>query len=269
MDRFEVLRLIYQGRFLHGNVTLGALRLQQGQLIVFVRGIQASFSFVSRQNNCDASRPTWKSSRADQWRSKTQTQTRCASRNARRCDTAHRITHCSSQFHHNRLLWCLFNILKCGRSIEFHPYHCSIFSFVPLNLATIWLPVNIVNCKEYLEEEGGTTVRCHVCLSACFFVAGGFFSSSWLLTHCMNWLDCFLSVCCLLFDKYVQSFFALCTHYLSLMLFLEIYKSNIHTRTRSSSYFILSSVLLMIGECGRRSRMSWFRCECQEQKSVK
>lgn len=37
VDRFEVLRLIYQGRFLHGNVTLGALRLQQGQLFVLVR----------------------------------------------------------------------------------------------------------------------------------------------------------------------------------------------------------------------------------------
>ena len=31
VDRYEILRLIYQGRFLHGNVTLGALRLQQGQ----------------------------------------------------------------------------------------------------------------------------------------------------------------------------------------------------------------------------------------------
>jgi hypothetical protein len=31
VDRYEVLRLIYQGRFLHGNVTLGALRLQQGK----------------------------------------------------------------------------------------------------------------------------------------------------------------------------------------------------------------------------------------------
>ncbi len=30
VDRYEILRLIYQGRFLHGNVTLGALRLQQG-----------------------------------------------------------------------------------------------------------------------------------------------------------------------------------------------------------------------------------------------
>lgn len=30
VDRYEVLRLIYQGRFLHGNVTLGALRLQPG-----------------------------------------------------------------------------------------------------------------------------------------------------------------------------------------------------------------------------------------------
>ncbi|CAF0997143.1 unnamed protein product [Didymodactylos carnosus] len=28
VERYEVLRLIYQGRFLHGNVTLGALRLQ-------------------------------------------------------------------------------------------------------------------------------------------------------------------------------------------------------------------------------------------------
>ncbi|UJR15560.1 hypothetical protein I4U23_002499 [Adineta vaga] len=34
VDRFEVLRLIYQGRFLHGNVTLGALRLQQGKTTV-------------------------------------------------------------------------------------------------------------------------------------------------------------------------------------------------------------------------------------------
>lgn len=33
VDRYEVLRLIYQGRFLHGNVTLGALRLQQGKSI--------------------------------------------------------------------------------------------------------------------------------------------------------------------------------------------------------------------------------------------
>ncbi len=31
VDRYEILRLIYQGRFLHGNVTLGALRLQQGK----------------------------------------------------------------------------------------------------------------------------------------------------------------------------------------------------------------------------------------------
>jgi hypothetical protein len=31
VDRYEVLRLIYQGRFLHGNVTLGALRLQHGK----------------------------------------------------------------------------------------------------------------------------------------------------------------------------------------------------------------------------------------------
>lgn len=31
-DRSEVLRLIYQGRFLHGNVTLSALHLQQGKL---------------------------------------------------------------------------------------------------------------------------------------------------------------------------------------------------------------------------------------------
>ena len=28
------MRLIYQGRFLHGNVTLGALRLQQGKTTV-------------------------------------------------------------------------------------------------------------------------------------------------------------------------------------------------------------------------------------------
>ena len=268
MDRFEVLRLIYQGRFLHGNVTLGALRLQQGQLIVFVRGIQASFSFVCRQNNCDASRPTWKSPRADQWRSKTQTQTRCPSRNARRCNTAHRITHCSSQFHHNRLLWCLFNILKCGRSIEFHPNHCSIFSFVPLNLSTIWLPVHIVNCKEYLEEKERPSVVMFVCLLVSLLPVA-FSCSSWLLTYCMNWFDCFLSTCCLLFDKYLQSFFALCTHFLSSMLFLGIHKSNLHTRTCSSSYFILSSVLLMIREYGRRSRMPWFRYECQEQKSVK
>ncbi len=34
VDRYEVLRLIYQGRFLHGNVTLGALRLQQGKTTV-------------------------------------------------------------------------------------------------------------------------------------------------------------------------------------------------------------------------------------------
>ncbi|CAF0736383.1 unnamed protein product [Adineta steineri] len=33
-DRYEVLRLIYQGRFLHGNVTLSALRLQQGKTTV-------------------------------------------------------------------------------------------------------------------------------------------------------------------------------------------------------------------------------------------
>ncbi|CAF0829048.1 unnamed protein product [Adineta ricciae] len=33
-DRFEVLRLIYQGRFLHGNVTLNALHLQQGKTTV-------------------------------------------------------------------------------------------------------------------------------------------------------------------------------------------------------------------------------------------
>ena len=31
VDRYEVLRLIYQGRFLHGNVTLSALHLQQGE----------------------------------------------------------------------------------------------------------------------------------------------------------------------------------------------------------------------------------------------
>ncbi len=30
-----MLRLIYQGRFLHGNVTLGALRLQHGKEFVF------------------------------------------------------------------------------------------------------------------------------------------------------------------------------------------------------------------------------------------
>lgn len=35
VDRYEVLRLIYQGRFLHGNVTLGALRLQQGKFRYF------------------------------------------------------------------------------------------------------------------------------------------------------------------------------------------------------------------------------------------
>ena len=58
VDRFEVLRLIYQGRFLHGNVTLGALRLQQGQSSVFARRSQASLSFRFRQNNCDASCPT-------------------------------------------------------------------------------------------------------------------------------------------------------------------------------------------------------------------
>ena len=34
VDRYEVLRLIYQGRFLHGNVTLAALRLQQGKTTV-------------------------------------------------------------------------------------------------------------------------------------------------------------------------------------------------------------------------------------------
>ncbi|CAF1466104.1 unnamed protein product [Rotaria sp. Silwood1] len=34
VDRYEVLRLIYQGRFLHGNVTLGALRLQPGKTTV-------------------------------------------------------------------------------------------------------------------------------------------------------------------------------------------------------------------------------------------
>ncbi|CAF3643355.1 unnamed protein product [Rotaria socialis] len=34
VDRYDVLRLIYQGRFLHGNVTLGALRFQQGKTIV-------------------------------------------------------------------------------------------------------------------------------------------------------------------------------------------------------------------------------------------
>jgi len=34
VDRYEVLRLIYQGRFLHGNVTLGALCLQQGKTTV-------------------------------------------------------------------------------------------------------------------------------------------------------------------------------------------------------------------------------------------
>ncbi|UJR31110.1 hypothetical protein I4U23_018618 [Adineta vaga] len=33
-DRSEVLRLIYQGRFLHGNVTLSALHLQQGKTTV-------------------------------------------------------------------------------------------------------------------------------------------------------------------------------------------------------------------------------------------
>lgn len=33
-DRAEVLRLIYQGRFLHGNVTLAVLRLQPGKTTV-------------------------------------------------------------------------------------------------------------------------------------------------------------------------------------------------------------------------------------------
>ena len=33
-DRAEVLRLIYQGRFLHGNVTLAVLRLQSGKTTV-------------------------------------------------------------------------------------------------------------------------------------------------------------------------------------------------------------------------------------------
>ena len=35
-DRYEVLRLIYQGRFLHGNVTLSALHLQQGKLSILL-----------------------------------------------------------------------------------------------------------------------------------------------------------------------------------------------------------------------------------------
>ena len=42
VERYEVLRLIYQGRFLHGNVTLGALRLQQGKTTVM--------HLVSREN---------------------------------------------------------------------------------------------------------------------------------------------------------------------------------------------------------------------------
>lgn len=34
MSRAEILRLIYQGRFLHGNVTLGALGLPPGRTSV-------------------------------------------------------------------------------------------------------------------------------------------------------------------------------------------------------------------------------------------
>lgn len=34
VDNHRILRLIYQGRFLHGNVSLGALKLQTGRLTV-------------------------------------------------------------------------------------------------------------------------------------------------------------------------------------------------------------------------------------------
>ena len=56
VDRYEVLRLIYQGRFLHGNVTLSALRLQQGNYIS--QNFRKNIYFIRRQNDCDASCPT-------------------------------------------------------------------------------------------------------------------------------------------------------------------------------------------------------------------
>nr|XP_039256825.1 ubiquitin-like protein 3 [Styela clava] len=34
VDNHRILRLIYQGRFLHGNVSLGALKLPTGKLVV-------------------------------------------------------------------------------------------------------------------------------------------------------------------------------------------------------------------------------------------
>ncbi|KPM04371.1 ubiquitin-like protein 3-like protein [Sarcoptes scabiei] len=52
----EILRLIFQGRFLHGNVTLGGLQLPLGKTTVMHLVPRENLPKVNSQDNCSKSK---------------------------------------------------------------------------------------------------------------------------------------------------------------------------------------------------------------------
>ena len=73
VDRAEVLRLIYQGRFLHENVSLDckflekAMRFLVGWISDWTFGTVLSFKHSTRKNMCYAFSAARKNTRAEYW----------------------------------------------------------------------------------------------------------------------------------------------------------------------------------------------------------